>query len=357
SEALEDLRRKVYENKLRETHEEIVPYALTFVPSDGGGPVTATLIDCDGRVALEYLLGNKSLEEEAPAGALAEAIQAAEALLLTVDAAAPPAQLEQDFVRFAEFLRFLEEHRGKRNEASGLPVYLVLSKCDLLAKADDSFSRWLERMEEGKRKIDERFREVMAGEEQAGAGLFGAIDLHLWATATRRPPLTDRPAKADEPFGVAELFRQVFESGWSFQSHCRQTSRRLAAAVAGVAVFVGLLLVSAAVFVLSRPSAEVTALESRLRRALPGATPADRLREPLEERLKQLGDIQADPVFAKLSPLAQEEVHQALAEIEAYQALNKLFKDQVQEPRFISRDEELVKNEEFLEAFALPAQY
>ena len=36
---------------------------------------------------------------------------------------------------------------------------------------------------------------------------FGQIDLHLWATAVKRPALAGSPPRPREPFGVAELFR------------------------------------------------------------------------------------------------------------------------------------------------------
>src|SRR5947209_1241634 len=56
SQRLLELQRRLYEDRPRETLEEVAPYDVTLEPFDGkGGAVQATLIDCDGRVANELL--------------------------------------------------------------------------------------------------------------------------------------------------------------------------------------------------------------------------------------------------------------------------------------------------------------
>src|SRR5882724_374373 len=100
---LQKLRQDVYENKTRETHDEIMPYAVTFQGPAGSMPVT--LFDCDGRIAQDYLLGKKGLDDAGADAALAQAVEQADTLILTVDAAIPPAKLEQDFAQFGAFLR------------------------------------------------------------------------------------------------------------------------------------------------------------------------------------------------------------------------------------------------------------
>src|SRR3989442_129506 len=84
----------------------------------------------------------------------------------------------------------------QRTDVADLPVYLVLTKCDLLARKEDTFAKWLTRIDEGKRRVDEKFREYL---KEQGAG-FGTLKMRLWATSIKRPALADRPAQAQEPF-------------------------------------------------------------------------------------------------------------------------------------------------------------
>ena len=109
---LEELRNRVYEDRPRETQEEIVPYAVKFSPyGQAGWP--AILYDCDGRAANDLLTQKRSLEQEARVGPLASAVLAADALILTVDASAPHNQIDDDFREFLRFLKFLENYRKK----------------------------------------------------------------------------------------------------------------------------------------------------------------------------------------------------------------------------------------------------
>ena len=58
-------------------------------------------------------------------------MQTADALVLTV----PPAevkQLEQSLSEIEGFFKAFQKDRGRRSEIAGLPVYLVLTKGDLL---------------------------------------------------------------------------------------------------------------------------------------------------------------------------------------------------------------------------------
>src|SRR5262249_29697242 len=151
------------------------------------------------------------------------------------------------------------------------PVYLVLSKCDLLAKKTDSAAAWIQRIEERKRQVHQRFQRFMEGASEAAPvqtlaeDAFGKVDLHVWATASGRPALADRPAKPIEPFGVAELFRQCLESAAEFRQRSQRASRRLRFAVFGAAALVTLLLTLATVFFVTRPDPVVTALENESR--------------------------------------------------------------------------------------------
>src|SRR5262249_29702138 len=161
------------------------------------GGDSATLVDCAGGLGQEYLGGQRSLDDR---GDLASALAAAGAVVVVASPGSDQAQLEQTFSQSADLLKRFDSPRGHGYEVAGLPVYLVLAKCDLLARKDDTQSAWIQRVEEGKRKIGKRFQDFLA---RTSALPFGSVDLHLWATAIRRPALADRPARPQDPYGVA----------------------------------------------------------------------------------------------------------------------------------------------------------
>ena len=199
SHGLGELRNRVYEDRQRETQEEIVPYPVHFSPY-GQTSVAAVLFDCDGRAANDLLTQKRSIEKENRDGTLAGAVLSADALILTVDASAPHSQIEDDFREFLRFLRFLEKHRGREHAVGGLPVYLVLTKCDLLVR-DGSISRsmWEARIAERKHDVIERFKHFLAGHGvRHGQLAFGTIDLEVRATAVRRPGIDRRVAASRE---------------------------------------------------------------------------------------------------------------------------------------------------------------
>ena len=172
SQRLLELQRRLYEDRPRETLEEVAPYDVLLQPYGGKGgaalppAVPATLVDCDGRVANE-LLAREKLTGNSRDGALARAVLDADTLVLIIDASTNPQALKRDFAQFAQFLRRLEEGRGDRTEVGGLPVYLVLTKCDLLAQKGDSSAAWMERIEERKREVSQSFLRIPC---RAGTG-------------------------------------------------------------------------------------------------------------------------------------------------------------------------------------------
>jgi hypothetical protein len=124
---------------------------------------------------------------------------------------------------------------------------------------------------------------------------------------------------------------------------------------------IALLAIVAGALYLIRPSAELTALENHIRRVLPGASAADRLREPLEDRLKELGQIQQSPQYRQLPPKLRDDVERAQREMEHYHRVYKEFTSQVRNPRDAIRDgmraEELAEIEKSVNAFVVPASY
>src|SRR3954463_16147819 len=96
SSVLAELQHRVYDERPRETTEEIVPYPVAIDPLAGSKPdaehrESAVLVDCDGRAASD-LLTRRSLPDS-PTKGLAEAVVSADALVLVVDAGASQAQV------------------------------------------------------------------------------------------------------------------------------------------------------------------------------------------------------------------------------------------------------------------------
>jgi hypothetical protein len=366
SQRLLELQRRLYEDRPRETLEEVAPYEVSLQPFAPKGataePVSAVLVDCDGRVANE-LLAQKELTGNGKDRTLTRAVLNADTLVLVVDAATDVAALKRDFGQFARFLRALERCRGERTEVGGLPVYLVLTKCDLLARKDDNSLHWMERIEERKRVVGHRFQEFMAQQERGAQVPFGKVELHLWATAVKRPALADTPAKPREPYGVAELFRQCLRSAAVFRERRESAARWLTAAVLGIVFVVVALGLLMAVLLLSQPTQEAVALNDEVRRYLSANDrPAERFRG-VEDRLKQLQTFKDHPDFARLPEGQRDRVNAELKELTAY----KQFQDRVQEigatfSNDLNRIEgdpeiQLADIREKLQVLAVPAEY
>ncbi|HZT79450.1 MAG TPA: GTPase domain-containing protein, partial [Gemmataceae bacterium] len=357
---LAELQHRLYDETPRRTVEEVAPYPVVFEPfgNDGQPPgererVEAVVIDCDGRVANDLLLRRRSLADGSREGTLAHEVEEADTLILVIDASAPPTQVDADFAEFSRFLRLFERTRGEQSEVGGLPVFLVLTKCDLLARPNDTPADWVERIEEQKRQVGQRFKDFLARRESEEGPLpFGRIDLHLWATAVKRPALAGVPAKPREPYGVAELFRQCIEHARAFHRRERRASRLLLWTVGGAgALAVGLVVLTVALLTRGR-EARPTALQNRVEnyRYSEGQTATQRLQGSvgqLENRIAQLKEIQRDPAFSSLPAETQEYVNERLAEKVAYVAYYKLLQ-RARSPAEARSEDDLRKIEEAL---------
>lgn len=341
---LAELQRRLYEERPKETLEEVVPYPVAFEPFAGSTGekrrVEVVFIDCDGRVANELLSRRRSLEADSSEQSLAYQIQEADTLILVVDASASPAQIESDFAEFSRFLRLLQTHRGRHSEVGGLPVFLVLTKCDLLAQAGDGPATWMERIEERKRQVGQRFKDLLA--EQTGPLPFGSIDLNLWATAVKRPDLAGSPPKPREPYGVAELFHQCLDEAQVYGRRQRLAGRRLAWTVTGAVGVAASMIALAVALATSSPTTPMTRLQSKVvnYRTDEGPTASTRLREPLQPRISLLTELRNDAEFSLLAPDDQAYVNQRLQELRDYQAFKEKL-TQARAPEQARNDKEL----------------
>lgn len=274
--------------------------------------------------------------------ASAEQVAEADALILTIDATAGPEELQTQFTAFQQCLEAIEEERGERTEIAGLPVFVVLTKCDELAQSNDTVLDWKDRLEQRKREIDERFRDFVPhhfgndepaeaeGQRGASTSRFGDIDLHVWATSIKGPQLLDKPAQPRESHGIAELCRQVLTAAATYRHREEGSARRLTWLTAVSALVLAAMVSLTVMFVVAHHTDAAGVLASRVDdvRYLDRETPAERLRGSLEDlrrREKRLDDFEKDPDFASLKPDARDWVQNRHQEIITYLAyLEKL---------------------------------
>ncbi|MFL5339183.1 MAG: hypothetical protein ACJ8F7_03365 [Gemmataceae bacterium] len=358
SHGLAELQRRVYDEKPRETLEEIVPYPVTYEPFVGQKPdptrrQSAVLYDCDGRAANEILTRRRDLGDAA--GKLGDAILRADALILVVDAAATAEQIESDFGEFTKFLEFFERQRGRRSDVGGLPVYLVLAKCDLLRKPGEPLATWAEHIEERKKDVLARFKEFVDDE---GPTVFGSIDLEVAATAVRRPVAPSAPPSR-EPLGVAELFRHCLQEATDYRQRAVRSQRRLTLTVGGVVAAAVLLAGGATGLYMTHDQLKQSPLAAAVEgyRAREGRTAAERLSEPLQRKVSELSGIQQNPEFEKLPQDLKEFVNQRLGELIAYRKYREQLYE-VRPPGDLRSLEELNQLEAQLrDRYAPPADY
>jgi GTPase SAR1 family protein len=366
---LMELQRRLYEDRPRETLEEVAPYPIALEPFAGKNApapptVEAVLIDCDGRIANELLARKEALVGDLAKRALAQAVLNADTLVLTVDVAADAAQLKQNFGMFTRFLRTLERSRGQRTEVGGLPVYLVLTKCDLLAKPEDTVVGWMEQVEERKREVHQRFQEFLAQQAAREQMPFGRLDLHVWATAVKRPALADAPARPREPYGVAELFRQCLDSARAFRDRRRRSAQRLGWVFGLLGVLVVFMALLALFLAATQGEQEQTRYDSRLlafeQAHNQGA--AERLRDP-GETIKELQAFRDSPLFAKAPAPLRKYVEDHLGELNTYDKFTKEFQTAFEKtglpesPRFARTEAKLDEFRQFIEEHKLPRDY
>lgn len=357
SHGLAELQHRLYDDAPRQTVEEVLPYPVVFETFNPRQRLDAVLYDCDGRVANDLLARRKPMSD-GNYGALENAILAADTLVLAVDASAGSALLERDFAEFARFLNLLEHSRGQRTDVGGLPVFLVLTKCDLLAQPDEEMTAWVDRIEEKKQQVGERFQAFLARQAKTASLPFGSIELHLWSTAVKRPALRDSPAKPREPYGVAELFRLCFEQAQIHRARHGRSHRRLwwtvAATIVAVAVPAGL----ASMLFVNRPSERTSALELQVdhfKASQFELSPLGRHKN-VQNKIADLTRITHDPSFADLAETKRDFVANALTELKAYQEFDKKL-DAIPSPKDARNESQLQSVKERLTALTMPAEY
>jgi hypothetical protein len=366
SRGLEALRHQLYEGQPGATSAELVPYPVTFEPLSAVGesleknPISAVLFDSDGEAANELLSRRRSLATDGARNGLVRAVLEADALVLVFDVSAPATHSDSDFAAFFRFLQLFQQNRRRRAEVAGLPIYLVLTKCDLLAGPSDTMAAWTARIEERQAQVEKRFREFLVTQHGQGPIAFGGVHLRLWATSVKMPSLADHPAQPHVPHGIAELFHQVFQEARAFRRRRRQAAHRLLLAATGC---VAVLAATAALIFLLLNSARhddpnvrelLTAIDSY--RAREATTPSGRLREPLQVKISELTDLENRSAFAGLPEETKLYVAEHLQELQDY----KNFKEKlaaIPQPAGVRNEADLADVEKALKALQIPAEH
>ncbi len=172
---------------------------------------------------------------------------AGDALIFACPAQGAASALRQHLADLARRLQELSAQRGQRCEAAGFPVFVVITQADLLARPGQPFEEWLEALEIRKEQIGRLFFSLLG---PGGLQGFGAPRVHLWATASRRPPLPEIGSSSAEPFGVQELVRQVRAAIADHRRRHTRQQRRLRVLLALSVAALLVLLLTAGVFLL-----------------------------------------------------------------------------------------------------------
>jgi GTPase SAR1 family protein len=352
---LQQLQKNTYNATLQPTGQ-LESYEIKIKPDKGTDPFLGklTVLDCSGKSALEMLRAKDPFANSQP---MKKPILDADAVVLVVDASLSNKQLSDEFKQFAHWLKELHELRGRRTDIADLPVYFVLTKCDLLARKEDTAGAWIQRVEELKGKFAENFRKYL---KQHAPG-FGTIKLKLSATAIKSPAFTDRPAKEQGPFGVAELFRECLRSASDFQERRLISQGRLQNVVVGLIGIVALLALSVVFLGEFQPPDKGTTLDEKAQMALPKptATPAERLQgtiKKLQNKQTKLTEIENDAHFASLPTEMQEAVTGYQKELAQFLKSNQEAQAILKLPYLAKNDAEFQELEKNELAFALPAE-
>ncbi|MFM8271419.1 MAG: hypothetical protein ACKODX_03710, partial [Gemmata sp.] len=287
-------------------------------------PLTVVLDDCDGKAAEALMAHPDPITQRAPGSALARAVVETDAIVLLVDAASTRTELEEAFEEFDHFLTVVERAKTDARTVGGFPVYLVLTQCDRLAQPGDTLEAWEARVTDRVRYADDQFKEYLREAVADGAPAaylgFGSVDLDVFAVAIRRPPLSEHPAPGDQPYQVAELFRDCFAAARAHHDRARRSERRLKwtvrIALAAVA-FLSLVLGTIGLFPPEAAAPDLAAkIDDYERHERPAAERlADARREHNREALRRFA---GDGAFPGLSDNRRTFVESRLKEIADY---------------------------------------
>ena len=207
------------------------------LPTEGEPLPTAfpiVIVDCDGTAANALLKhpDNPLAGLGIRGGSLAKAVIEADVLILALSA---EDNEEEQSRSFEDFLLFLERLHGRKTfarEVGGFPIVLALTQSDRLALPGDTTERWERHVAARLDELVSRLSDYLLDGSQAPGVQspylpFGSVVVKGYAVAIHRPRLSDDPTPLDEPFGVAELFRDCFDAAQNQRKKAATSDRRL----------------------------------------------------------------------------------------------------------------------------------
>ena len=288
-------------------------------------PFNVVLMDCDGEAA-ERLFERPDPLTHPDGNTLAAAVVQADVILLAVDARSDKEQFDAAFEDFDTFLTVIGRAKTEAREIGGFPVYLVLTRCDLLASPGDTPEAWQAkidaRMEEAQEHLLDFFGEGDADGVRSPFLPFGKVELFVRAVAVRRPMLRNDERPANEPFGVAPLFRSCFTKAKEHRERAEASNVRLKWTVRAALTMVVMMLAGLSTMLLFPPRPTDTDLQERVQnyvRLKPDA--AARLADANLPRTKRLlAGFQRDDAFGGLPEELRAIVERDIKEIDDYTA-------------------------------------
>jgi adenylate kinase family enzyme len=325
--------------------------AQAFAHEKGKPTADFNIVECNGDAASKML---EAMNPFADSGPLKQTILNADGVVFVIDVSEPKKQQQDNFLHTARWLKALHAFRGQRADIADLPVYVVLSKCDQLVQKDDTLDSWQKRLESYQRQYLEGFQKQL---DEQGDG-FGSIDLNVLTTASKPPVFGDKPLKAKEPLGLADLVHDCAADAADYQERRRRAQGRLQNVLVGLLGLIVLLGLVVTFLWEFEPPPRATALEETVQLILPKpeATAAQRLQGTparLEEKLKGLTAIENEADFARLPASERDAVtgyRKELAEyLERYNAAQAVLKL----PHLAKNQQEFDEQEKKLKAFQL----
>ncbi|VTR94458.1 unnamed protein product [Gemmata massiliana] len=363
------IREAAYSGKLESTNTELSSFTIRLRPWRVGKqplmePLTVVLDDCDGKAAEALMKHPAPITQRAPGSALARAVVETDAIVLLVDASSTREELTEAFDEFDAFLSTVESAKTDSRSVGGFPIFLVLTQCDRLAQPRDTQKTWearvKDRVDYAWKAFEEYLKDADPEEGRDSPFLaFGSVDLEVSAVAIRRPPLAEHPAPGDQPYQVAELFRDCFSGAKSHHDRVRQSEKRLRWTVRGTLTGLTFLLLTLGTIALFPPETTGPDLAAKIddyeRQERPAA---ERLADEHIERNKTaLSRFAGDSAFARLSEDRRTFVTSRLKEIDDYRAYRAKLAGAIA-PTGARSLPELKKIKESLRTeLALPAEY
>lgn len=281
-------------------------------------------VDCDG-VAAEALLEDADQLRRAKARSeLAWYVRRTDALVVVVDATWTADEVDAAFDQFRTFLKALREGRTTDREVGGLPVFLTLCKCDMLARPGEEFTDWQNRVRAEAEKVEGRFHEWF--DDPVGPFLaFGSTNLAVSATATGWPQVVGGVPDDTGGFGVADLHHDLLLAAREHHDRMRNSRRRLSW-TAGIAVgLLSFMLLTLVALSAARTPSAVDSLAARVRRVQA---------DPLELRLadahfegnrRELMVVLEHPLFGQLPSDVQQAVTDDVRLFDVYAEYRRRF--------------------------------